>query len=97
MITRETAAAQAIGRPPRIKLIGVRGTPEQHKRLKMASVETGLPYADLIDMLLDVWESQKRRRAAQAATSSPFHALVTPAPPLTGYPSGGVGLAGGQR
>lgn len=88
--TVENSRARREQRPASVKLMGVKCTPAQHRRFKHASIRLGLPYADMFDMLLDVYESRERRRAEAAARNangdkniptSPFHDYVQRANP----------------
>ncbi|AXN53339.1 ribbon-helix-helix DNA binding domain protein [Mycobacterium phage Thonko] len=52
-------------------LIPVKGTAEQHRRLKVAAAEEGMTYIELIEALLDIREERIERRRRQQP--SPLH------------------------
>lgn len=57
---------------PGTSMLGIKGvTPELRKRLKIACVEEGVRYADLIDKLLDERDAREIRRKRSQA--SPLH------------------------
>ena len=62
-----------ISPPPPSVLIGIKGTRELQKRMKIACIEEGLCYAELVDRLLDMREERRNRQRAQQA-----HPLARP-------------------
>ena len=73
-MTRYRSPVYADG--PESKLIGIKGTPDLQKRMKIACIEEGLTYAELIDRLLDMREERRNRQRAQQA-----HPLARPKVP----------------
>lgn len=73
MVTRSATRAYS-SKPRRVvptKLIPIKGTPELHKRLRIAAAEEGVSYAELLTRWLDRRDANiKRQRAAQP---SPLH------------------------
>ena len=50
---------------PKAILIGIKGTVDLRKRLRMAAVEETMTYAELLDALLDLREDRRKRQLSQ--------------------------------
>jgi hypothetical protein len=65
---RDGGVAGSSQRRSPIKLIGVKGTADLHRRLRVACAEDGQTSAELIDTLLDLRDAHRQRLLAACAS-----------------------------